>query len=390
MILSEEDKAFILKHLNDDTTKIILALPPEKRWLVHQIIARKKVNKKLPTWTQNEAVIFPQSLSLEQSSSEITAKYKSSLISGKTVVDATGGMGVDSFYFSFRIENIIYVEQNSVLAELASHNFGVLGVKNITIINKNCIDFLNDHTQKIDWIYIDPARRSTNHKRVSGLSDCEPDITQLLPLFFKHSSKILLKASPLLDIQQAVLSLEYVKTIHVLAVENDCKELLIELDTSTDSTVEVLTFNFPNQYFNFNLESEKRISVTFSYPLKYLYEPNAAVLKAGAFKSVANYYQVFKIAPHSHLYTSEYLIPNFCGRTFEILAVVKVETKAISPYLKGNKASITTRNFPMGAEELRQKLKIKDGGDIYLMATTLLNGDKRIIICMKPKSGIFE
>ena len=385
MNLSTEDKAFIAKHLNDDTSKLMLAVPQERRWLVHQIIARKKATKKLPSWVQNEDIIFPQSLSLEQSSSDITAQYKSNLVAGKTLIDATGGMGIDSYYFSLQVENVIYIEQNSELAEITKHNFEVLGQKNITVINQNCIEFLESYSQKVDWIYIDPARRSSEQQRVSKLSDCEPDVTQLLPLFFNKSNKVLIKASPFLDIQQAIRELKNIKTIHVVAVENDCKELLFELDTDVENNnIQVVTFNFPNQVFRFDLESEKGISTQFSDPLKYLYEPNAAVLKAGAFKSVANYYDIFKIAPHSHLYTSEKLVNDFCGRVFEILAVVKVEIKAILPYLKDNKANITTRNFPVGAEELRKKLKIKDGGDVYLLATTLLGGEKRIIVCKKP------
>ena len=386
MNLTTENKAFIAKHFNDDTSKLILAVPQERRWLVHQIIARKKATKKLPTWVQNEDVVFPQSLSLEQSSSEITAQYKSSLVSGKILIDATGGMGIDSYYFSQKVENVICIEQNPELTEITKHNFEVLGQKNITVINQNCTDFLQSYSQKVDWIYIDPARRSSEQQRVSKLSDCEPNVINLLPLFFKKSNKILIKASPLLDIQQAIRELKNIKTIHVVAVENDCKELLFELDSETNHTpIQVHTFNFPNQVFRFDLESEKNISIQFSDPLKYLYEPNAAVLKAGAFKSVAAYYGIFKIAQHSHLYTFEKLINDFCGRVFEILAVVKIEIKALSPHLKDNKANITTRNFPTGAEELRKKLKIKDGGDVYLLATTLPNGEKRIIICKKPE-----
>ena len=211
MNLTKEDKAFIAKHLNDDTSKLMLAVPQERRWLVHQIIARKKATKKLPSWVQNEDIIFPQSLSLEQSSSEITAQCKSNLVAGKMFIDTTGGMGIDSYYFSQQVENVIYIEQNSELAEIAKHNFEVLGQKNITVINQNCIEFLQNYSQKVDWIYIDPARRSSEQQRVSKLSDCEPDVTQVLPLFFNKSNKVLIKASPFLDIQQAIRELKNLK-----------------------------------------------------------------------------------------------------------------------------------------------------------------------------------
>ncbi len=385
LALSNEDKVFISEHLNSDVTKLVLKTIPDKRWLITQIISRKKAVKKLPNWYKNLDLLFPQPLSVEQSSSEITAKYKSELTNGHTLIDTTGGMGIDSAYFAQQVDNLIYIEQNTELAQITQFNFEVLGLNNTLVVNEDSISFLKNYPKKADWIYIDPARRSAEQQRVSKFSDCEPDITKILPLLFEKATKILVKASPLLDIQQAFRELSNIKAIHVVAVENDCKELLFELDSQLENidAVKIYAINLPNQTFTFNISDEQNAVIPFSNPLNYLYEPNSAVLKAGAFKSVAQQYGLFKIAPHSHLYTSEQLVPDFCGRTFEILAITKVEAKALKPCLEDNKANITTRNFPMGVEELRKKLKLKDGGDVYLLATTFMNGDKRIIVCKK-------
>jgi 16S rRNA G966 N2-methylase RsmD len=386
LTFSTADQAFVQTHLNDDATKLLLKLPPVQRWLAEQIIARQKIKTKLPTWYNNPTVLLPVSLSLEQSSSEITAKHKASLISGKLLIDATGGMGIDTFYFAKRFEKVIYIEQKPELVQLARYNFEQLGATNIDCICSEAMAFLNSFTEQIDWLYLDPARRSTTLQRVHQLADCEPDIIKNLEFLFKKTGNILVKTAPLLDIKQAIEDLESVNKIHIVAVENECKEVLFELMELQPNNLKLQTSNFTKlkeQFFDFDFKSEQQAVVAFSNPLKFLYEPNVAVLKAGAFKSVGSRFGLMKIAPHSHLYTSTELQSDFPGRIFEIIDTVKASNQDIEPYLADRKANLTVRNFPIGAEELRKKLKLKDGGDVYLFATTLQNNDKRIIICRK-------
>lgn len=388
-MLSNEEIAFIQTHSSANPTSLRLKYGKEQEFAIAQIEARQKARIKLPRWFAEPRLVFPVTVSVEQSSSEVTARYKAEIMSplgAQSIIDATGGMGIDSFFFSNYFNAVTYIERNEQLAERARYNFSVLEAGNIDCICGDSIGFLNQFNGKSDWLYLDPARRTADQRRVVGLADCEPDVTKHLPLFLEKAHRILIKVSPLLDLTQTLLEVPQITTIHVVAIENECKELLLEISTpSAEMTIK--TVNFKNdgscQTFTFDRAAEPHASVAFSNPLAYVYEPNAAVLKAGAFKSVASAFQISKIAPHSHLYTSERLIPQFPGRTFEVIDTVKADTKALSPYLTNEKANLTLRNFPGTTDELRKKLKLKDGGDVYLLATTLTNGDKRLLVCKK-------
>jgi len=369
----------------------LLKYGKEKQALIAQIEARQKARNKLPSWFAEPRLVFPAGVSVEQSSSEITAEWKASLING-TLIDATGGMGIDTYFFAQQASEVIYIEQNENLVRQARHNFGVFNQQNITCICADSIAFLSQYQGQADWIYIDPARRSADNRRVVGLADCEPDITQHLDLFFQKAKRLLVKASPLLDISQTLQDLPQISTIYVVAVENECKELVFELQPSLQSCL-VKTVNFKSdrtaQVFDFQWDDEPNTAVRFSEPLTYIYEPNAAVMKAGAFRIVAASFDCHKIAPHSHLYTSEVLKPDFPGRIFRLKSVIKVDNKALIPFLTDQKANLTLRNFPGSTDELRKKLKLKDGGDVYLLATTLSNGDKRLLVCEKVNINDF-
>jgi THUMP domain-like len=388
-MLSNEEIAFIQTHSSANPTSLRLKYGKEREAVIAQIEARQKARTKLPRWFAEPRLVFPAAVSVEQSSSEVTARYKAEVMSplgAQSIIDATGGMGIDSFFFSHYFDAVTYIERNEQLAERARYNFSVLEAGNIDCICGDSIDILSQWEGKSDWLYFDPARRTADQRRVVGLTDCEPDITQHLPLLLEKAQRILIKVSPLLDLTQTLLEVPHITTIHVVAVENECKELLLEIGTPS-AELTVKTVNFKNdgscQTFDFNRAAEPDAPVVFSNPLAYVYEPNAAVLKAGAFKSVAAKFQLSKIAPHSHLYTSERLIPEFPGRSFEWISTVKADAKALSPYLINEKANLTLRNFPGTTDELRKKLKLKDGGDVYLLATTLANGDKRLLVCKK-------
>lgn len=388
-MLSNEEIAFIQTYLSANTTSLRLKYGKEREFAIDQIEARQKARTKLPRWCSEPRLVFPVAVSVEQSSSDVTARYKAEIMSrlgSHSIIDATGGMGIDSFFFSNCFESVTYIERNNELVERARYNFSVLQADNIQCICGDSIDFLSQFNDKADWLYLDPARRTADQRRVVSLADCEPDITQHLSLFLSKAHRILIKVSPLSDLTQTLLEVPPITAIHVVAVDNECKEVLLEIGTPSPELT-VKTVNFKNdgsrQTFEFDRAAEPDAPVAFSEPLAYVYEPNAAVLKAGAFKSIAAKFQLSKIAPHSHLYTSERLIPQFPGRAFEWISTVKADAKALSPYLIGAKANLTLRNFPGTTDELRKKLKLKDGGDVYLLATTLANGDKRLLVCKK-------
>ena len=306
-MLSNEQIAFIQQNSQANPTPLRLKYGKEKEFEIAQIEARQKARTKLPSWGAEPRLIFPPAVSVEQSSSEATASYKAGIMrqtASKTIVDGTGGMGIDSYYFSKYFESVTYIEQNEKLVERARHNFDILNTTNIECICDDSLAFLERLKAKVDWIYLDPARRTADQRRVVGLGDCEPDVTQHLALFLEKAHHILVKVSPLLDLTQTLLEVPQITTVHVVAVENECKELLLEIGTNTSDVV-IKTINFKNddsqQTFDFYRSEEPNAAVVFSTPLRYIYEPNAAILKAGAFKTVATKFQIAKIAPHSHL-----------------------------------------------------------------------------------------
>jgi hypothetical protein len=389
MTLSNEQITFIQAHIQAVPTSLLLKYGKEKAFEIAQIEARQKARLKLPTWYAETRLVFPPAVSVEQSSSELTGNYKASLVANKNLIDATGGMGVDSYFFGQTCQSVTYVEQKETLVQCARYNFEVLKAENIHCVHANSVDFLRQLDSQTDWLYLDPARRAADNRRVVGLRDCEPDVVEHLPLFLEKAKHILIKAAPLLDIKQTLNDLPNISKIHVVAVENECKELLFEIHPEENHVTKpwIKTINFKNdgsqQVFDFLWEKEASATVKLNDPLQYIYEPNAAILKAGAFKSIANTFGFAKIAPHSHLYTSESLVIDFPGRIFEVNALIKADSKALAPYLPDGKANLTIRNFPATTDELRKKLKLKDGGEVYLFATTLANGDKRLLVCKK-------
>lgn len=357
-----------------------------------QIKARQKAKIKLPEWFENEDVIFPKMLSIEQCSSEITAKFKANLVSGETLIDLTGGMGVDVALMSKKFKKAFYFEQNADLLNVTKYNFEQLGIKNVTFVEGNSVENLSkvipSNFKKIEnsWIYLDPHRRDDSGNKVVRLQDCEPNILAIKDLLFEYTDNILLKASPMLDIDLAMLDLGNVSQVYVVAVENEVKEVLFHLEKTKSEKIILNAVNLTKQHtttLSFNKFEEKNASIILGTPKQYLYEPNAAIMKSGGFRYIAQHFDLQKIAPHSHLYTSEELVANFQGRVFKILAVCKVDKKEISKYLSENKANITIRNFPLTVQQIRDKLKLSDGGSEYLFATTDAKNQKIVIVCRK-------
>lgn len=388
-ILNTGHQIFINKNLGTDISSLLLKGTQfdsvSTKELVEQIEAKKKCSKKLPTWFKTKSIYYPNKLNIEQTSSEITAQYKANLVHGNSLIDLTGGFGVDCFFFAKKIDKVIHCEVDDNLSKIATHNYKILGIKNIDICTQNGLDYLQKLNRKFDWIYIDPSRRNEAKNKVFFLSDCSPDIPKNLELIFKYSDTILIKTSPLLDLTIGIHELKFVKEIHIVAVKNEVKELLWILEKEYKNEVNIKTINIKNdenETFYFTLNDEKESITNFSTPKKYLYEPNSALLKSGAFNIISKRLKVSKLHKHSHLYTSNELI-NFPGRSFKIENILPYNKKMIRKYLKNKKVNVSTRNFPETVAQIRKKLSLKDGGYFYLFFTTNIKNDKIVIICVK-------
>lgn len=386
-ILNTEVQEFIAANLKSDITKLILKGSPFEnvsiQEIAEQIESKKRCEKKLTTWFSAENIYYPNKLNIEQTSSEITANYKANLLSGNTLVDITGGFGVDCYYFSQKVNQVTHCEINQKLSKIVIHNNKRFNIKNITNYIGNGLDYIKNSTQKFDWIYADPSRRNDAKGKVFLLEDCLPNIPNNLEQLFDKSDHILIKVSPILDITSAINELNFVKEIHVIAIENEVKELLFLLEKNYTQQVDIKTFNINkkgNQQFNFSLNDE---GLSFySEPKKYLFEPNAAILKAGAFNQISVQLELNKLHQHSHLYTSEKLI-DFPGRKFEIKHIISYDKKQLKKLIPSKKANITTRNFPETVAQIRKKTGLKEGGNQFLFFTTDFHQKHIVLICNK-------
>ncbi|MFA5299644.1 MAG: class I SAM-dependent methyltransferase [Lutibacter sp.] len=386
-ILNKEVQQFINDHLKSDVTKLILKGSPFEvvsiQEIAEQIVAKNSCEKKLPTWFNSENIYYPNKLNIEQTSSEITSNYKSELVSGETLVDITGGFGVDAYFFSQKVSKITHCEINEELSNIVSHNFKQLGVKNCVFKKVDGIEFIKNNQEHFDWIYADPSRRNDAKGKVFLLKDCLPNIPENLDTIFQKTNNILLKVSPILDITSAINELIFVKEIHVVAVENEVKELLFLLEKDYTKSIQIKTINITkneSQKFDFNLNETSNAS--FSEPEKYVYEPNAAILKSGAFLQVSEKLNIAKLHQNSHLYTSNTLM-DFPGRKFEIKHCISYNKKQLLQLIPSKKANIATRNFPETVAQIRKKTGLKDGGNQYLFFTTDFNNKHVVLICGK-------
>ena len=384
-VLNIEVQQFINDNLNSDITKLLFKGSPfdsiSVQELAEQIVSKKKCEKKLPNWFKTKNILYPPKVNIEQTSSEVTAEYKSSIISGNSIIDLTGGFGVDCYYFSKKFKNVTHCELNTKLSTTVNNNYQQLKIDNIRTFSGDGIEHLLSSDKKYDWIYLDPSRRDSVNRKVFLLKDCLPNIPENLDKLFERSNNILIKNSPILDISKTIDELQFVKEIHVVSVNNEVKELLFILEKGYENQIAIKTINFTknkNQLFDFQLNTTK--SSNYSDPKKYLFEPNSAVLKSGGFHEISNQLKIEKLHQHSHLYTSNELI-DFPGRRFILENICNYNKKEILQFLKDKKGNITTRNFPDTVVQIRKKTKIKDGGSKYLFFTTVNNNKLKVLIC---------
>ncbi|MCR5131818.1 MAG: class I SAM-dependent methyltransferase [Prevotella sp.] len=427
MKLNEATRQFIHKHADEDVRQLALRFSQASSrgeidlpFALDQIYGRQTARRKLPSWAKVDNLVYPPHLSMEQCSSEHTALYKAQLLTrllhgeaNASLVDLTGGFGVD-FSFMAKAANVVsatYVERNPQLCELVSHNLPLLGLPEVKVVCASAEDYLPQfaHKQGKRVVFLDPARRDLHGARTYALTDCTPNVLDMSDTLLNAADFVILKLSPMLDWRKAVADLgaNRVGEVHIVSVANECKELLLVLRHNPDETAlfcvnlqteepqfvlpSVSEPNLSNGKVEAKASSELSVSQPYASPMAgdYLYEPNASLMKAGFFTVLSQQYQVKPLAHDSHLFCSSLLVSDFPGRKFRIAAVSSMNKREWSNHLKDiTRANIATRNFPMKPEELRRKLKLKEGGDCYIFGTTLASPDSAsnlhvLLICYK-------
>ncbi len=437
--MNQATQDFIRQHQDDDVRQLAFlgSKYPEvdMPFALDQIRGRKMARVKLPRWASLEGIIYPPHISMEQCSSESTALYKAELAarllglpvssSGTEMkaeneiefVDLTGGFGVDFSYIAARLGlKSMYVERQAHLCEAAKENFGRLGLKNAIVKNGDGIEVLHSfHPKKKDAasaddslgitydqprsllktnlglkiIFIDPARRDDAGNKVVSLKDCTPDVTVLQEEMLSKADYVIIKLSPMLDWHRAISELSHVREVHIISVNNECKELLLVLSArNMGENLRIYCINDAQSFVCDELDMESssvKIAPSTLEEMQYLYEPNASLMKAGCFSVLSDRYDARMLSKNSHLFVSREPIAVFPGRSFRIIAVSSFNKKELKRHLSGiTKANIATRNFPLSVAELRKRLKLKDGGETYIFATTL-SDDSHVLVITEKK-----
>lgn len=380
---------FIRLHADDDVRQLALrgTKDPEVDlpFALDQIAGRQTAKRKLPSWADTEGIVYPPHLSMEQCSSEQTARYKAEMAGrGHRLVDLTGGFGVDFSVMAQSFAEAVYVERQAPLCEIAADNFHLLGLHQAVVVCGDGMDYLQT-MPPADLIYIDPARRDDHGGRTYGISDCTPNVLSIRDLLLEKAERVLIKLSPMLDWRKAVSDLgsQYVREVHIVSVANECKELLILLSPGTSFR---LVCANDNTKFEAHWSHESHESHWPHWPHNphYLYSPNASIMKAGCFVELATRFSLNQLAQNSHLFVSDKLVEDFPGRIFHVDAVTTMNKHDLRHHLQGlTQANIAVRNFPLSVAELRKRLKLSEGGSTYIFATTLADGKKVLLICSR-------
>ena len=417
-MMNQATQDFIRQHQDEDVRQLAFlgSKNPEvdMPFALDQIRGRKMARAKLPLWANIDGIIYPPHISMEQCSSESTALYKAELAarllglpassSSEEIgfVDLTGGFGVDFSYIASRLGmSSMYVERQAHLCEAAKENFERLGLKNAIVKNEDGIEVLHS-LKELKLIFIDPARRDDAGNKVVSLKDCTPDVTVLQEEMLLKADYVIIKLSPMLDWHRAISELSHVREVHIISVNNECKELLLVLSaqnmgemeaSSADGEVKhagnlrIYCINDAQCFVSDELDMESssvKIAPSTLEEMQYLYEPNASLMKAGCFGVLSERYDARMLSKNSHLFVSREPVAAFPGRSFRIIAVSSFNKKELKRHLSGiTKANIATRNFPLSVAELRKRLKLKDGGEIYIFATTLSDDSHVLVITEK-------
>ncbi|MCR4765649.1 MAG: SAM-dependent methyltransferase [Bacteroidaceae bacterium] len=396
MIINDKLQQFIWTHKEDDVRQLALQASRypgiDITYALTQIAGWQKMREKNPSWANCPTIIYPPHLPLEQCSSEQTALYKRHVIQQQASVtddfaDLTGGFGIDCSCISTLFQHSTYVERQESLCELATHNFQVLGLP-IRVKNDTSQSFLAKESH-YNWLFLDPARRDAHGGKTIAIGDCEPNVCDLEATLVNKADHVMVKLSPMLDVDLAGKQLKHISEAHIISVDNECKELLLILSKAVTTDLEHMPFHCVNikkgevQTFTFCKAEEQQTPYHLAQQIRrYLYEPNASIQKAGAYRCLAKRYDLQKLHANSHLYTSDKVVVDFPGRMFEVEATCGFGKKELKSMLTGiGQANLTVRNFPAAVAELRKRLHLADGGPIYLFATTLAPQQKILVKC---------
>ena len=376
---------YIRQHADEDVRQLALrghkCPDVDLQYALEQIAGRQKARTKLPSWAAIDGIVYPPHLSMEQCSSEATARYKASIAGkGALFVDLTAGFGVDMALISQGFQKAVHVERQPQLCAISSENFRLLGLNHIEVVCGDGVAYL--HTMRhADLLFIDPARRDVHGGRTYDISDCTPNVLEILDEMLEKADRVMIKLSPMLDWRKAVANLGKVNEVHIISVDNECKELLLIL-SKTKKPLRVFCVN--------NDECFEVVEGISSQPrplpqdMRYLYEPNASVMKAGCFALIEQRFGVVQLERNSHLFVSDKEISGFPGRQFLIEKRTSMNKRELKATLADvDQANITVRNFPMSVAELRKRLKLKEGGDVYIFATTISDEGHQLLVCRK-------
>ena len=391
-----ELRDFIQEHLNDDTAGLLLAAQRyqgiDVPFAVEQIEARKRLKGKLPEWYENVELVMGGRVPAEQCSSEVTARYKRSILEGESLCDMTGGMGVDFWYMSEGMKRAIYTERNEELCEVAKHNFQVLKDERHPEAEVRCGDGRELPIPSVDIIYLDPARRAGDGSRVYAMEDCEPNIVEWQDELLRHAKMLLVKLSPMVDITDVLRKLKGVTNVYIVGVKNECKEILVQAHALGDSLyagcVKVHCVDFwtdrQMEYTFDSSEETHRVNLASLGVRGFLYEPDVTLMKAQAFGSLCQRFPVYQLDVETHLMTSDEFIADFPGRIFEVEEMIPFSSKVLKRLKKEiPQANIAARNFVMTAEELQKRSGIKVGGEVYLFGAKVKDVGQMLLKCRK-------
>ena len=392
---------FIREHADDDVRQLALRgskmSEVDLSYALEQIAGRQKAHTKLPSWASIDGIVYPPHLSMEQCSSELTARYKASIAGkGALFVDLTAGFGVDMAFIAQGFQKAVHVERQPQLCAISSENYNVLGLNHIEVVCGDGVEYL--HTMNhADLLFIDPARRDEHGGRTYGIADCTPNVLEMLDEMLEKADRVMIKLSPMLDWRKAVADLGKVNDVHIISVDNECKELLLAVkseertENSTSPSLRVVCVNLLSdgnkECFEFNGQQSSPSSSAFHFSpfdSRFLYEPNASIMKAGCFGLLEQRFGVMQLDKNSHLFVSDKEVIGFPGREFLIEKRTSMNKRELKAALADiDKANITVRNFPMSVAELRKRLKLKEGGEVYIFATTIANEGHQLLVCRK-------
>ena len=392
---------FIREHADEDVRQLALRGTKQSEvdlsYALEQIAGRQKARLKLPSWANIDGIVYPPHLSMEQCSSEATARYKASIAGkGALIVDLTAGFGVDMAFIAQGFQRAVHVERQPQLCAISSENYRLLGLNHVEVVCGDGVEYLHQMAHA-DLLFIDPARRDEHGGRTYGIADCTPNVLEMLDEMLEKADRVMIKLSPMLDWRKAVADLREVSEVHIISVDNECKELLLEvksekLKVKSDSpSLRVVCVNLLSdgnqECFEFDALHPSPPSSTFHFSLltsHFLYEPNASIMKAGCFALLEQHFGAVQLDKNSHLFVSDQEMAGFPGRAFVIEKRTSMNKRELKSALAGiDKANITVRNFPMSVAELRKRLKLKEGGEVFIFATTIANEGHQLLVCRK-------